>query len=162
MKLPKLNQPVFLIRINTQFPISLNLTPRKFRKGWESVPLSDVRGLGYRAEMCGWQLVSSGEEVLKGGLGNTPDAATARALNLALRQVSRSFNAVRVEYIRVQKYPWFYLSTVAVYPQAIQQRPAAIAVRSDAAAGVPSPNDIWSNIDHLSSARRGQIVPLNL
>ncbi len=148
--MPKLDQPVFLIRTDAQFPVGLNLTPRKFRKGWESVPLSDVSGLGYRAEMCGWQLASSGEELLKGGLGNTPDAATARGLDLALRQVSRSFNAVRVEYLRVQKYPWFYLSTVAVYPQAIQQCPAAIAVRSDAAAGVSSPNDIWSNIDHLT------------
>jgi hypothetical protein len=162
MQMRKLNEPVFLIRIDTQLPVGLNLTPRKFRKGWESVPLSDVRGLGYRAEMCGWQLVSSGEELLKGGLGNTPDAATARALDLALRQVSRSFNAVRVEYIRVQNYPWFCLSTVAVYPQAIQQRPAAIAVRSDAAAGAPSPNDVWSNIDQLFSARRAQIVPLNI
>ena len=158
MKLPKLNQPVFLIRINTQFPISLNLTPRKFRKGWESVPLREVRGLGNRAEMCGWQLVDGGKQLLKGGLGNTPEDATACALELALRQVSRSFNAATVEYLRVQKYPWFYLGTVAVYPQAIQQRPSAIASRNDAAAVVPSKNDAWSKIDQLSSARRGQIV----
>jgi len=149
MKMPKLNRPVFLIRIDAQFPVGLKLTPRKFRKGWNSVPLSDVRGLGDRAEVCGWQLVSGGEELLKGGLGNTPDAATARALDLALRQISRSFNAVRVQYIRLQKYPWFYLSTVAVYPQAIQQRPAAVAVRSDVAAAVPSQDDVWSNIDQL-------------
>ena len=55
----KLDQPVFLIRVDAQFPVGLNLTPRKFRKGWESVPLREVRGLGNRAEMCGCQLVSS-------------------------------------------------------------------------------------------------------
>ena len=158
----KLDQPVFLIRVDAQFPVGLNLTPRKLREGWGSVPLREVRGLGNRAEMCGWQLVAGGEQLLKGGMGNTPEDATACALKLALRHVSRSFNAARVEYLRVQKYPWFYVGTVAVYPQAIQQRPAAIALRSDAAAVVPSPNTVWSNIDQLFSARRGQIVPLNV
>ena len=63
---------------------------------------------------------------MKGGMGKTPEAATARALRLALRQVRESFNAARVEYLRVSQYPWFYLATVAVYPQTIKRGAALL------------------------------------
>lgn len=129
----KLNEALFLIRVDAQFPVGLNLTSTRFWEGWDSVPFREVRGLGNRVEMCGWQLVVGGPKLLSGGLGNTPEDATACALGLALRQVSQSFNAARVEYLRVREYPWFYLGSVAVYPQAIQQGPSAIGLQSDAA-----------------------------
>jgi hypothetical protein len=77
--------------------------------------------LGKRVERFEWQLVADAEPLLTGGLGKTPQAATADALKLALWQVSESFSVARVEYLRVEQYPWFYVGTVAVYPRAIRQ-----------------------------------------
>ncbi len=119
--MPKRDEPAFVLRVDARLPIDLKLTTRKFREGWDSVPSSDARVLGKRVERCQWQLVVDAKPLLKGGLGKTPQAATASALRLALRQVSESFNAARVEYLDVNKYPWFYLATVAVYPHAIKQ-----------------------------------------
>jgi len=121
----KRDEPIFFVRVDAQIQLGLNLTSGKLWEGWDCVPLEGVRG--DRVEMRAGQLAACGKPFLKGGKGNTPQEAIARALKLALRQVSKSFNAARVEYLPVQKYPWFYLATVVVYPQAIQQRPSTIA-----------------------------------
>src|SRR5580704_19565899 len=119
--MPKSHEPAFLVRADARLPVDLKLNPRKFREGWDSVPSSDARVLGNRVNRCQWQLVVDTEPLLKGGLGKTPRAAATSALNLALRQVSKSFNAARVEYLEVNKYPWFYLAKVAVYRHTIKQ-----------------------------------------
>ena len=119
--MPTPHEPAFLLRVDAQLPVDLKLTKKKFREGWDSVPSSDARVLGKRVKRCQWQLVVDAEPLLKGGLGKTPQAATASALKLALRQVGKSFNAARVQYLELNKYPWFYLATVAVYPHAIRQ-----------------------------------------
>jgi len=123
--MPKSHEPAFLVRADTRLPVDLKLTTRKFREGWDSVPSRNARVLGKRVKRCQWQLVVHAEPLLKGGLGETPQAATARALKLALRQVGKSFNAARVQYLELNKYPWFYLATVAVYPHAIKQDSSA-------------------------------------
>jgi hypothetical protein len=115
------------LRVDALLPVELKLTTRKFREGWDSVPSSDARVLGKRVKLCEWQFVADAKPLLKGGLGKTSQAATASALKLALRQVSGSFNAARVEYLEVNKYPWFYLATVAVYPHAIRQGCSEVA-----------------------------------
>jgi len=123
----KPHEPAFLLRVDAQLPVDLKLTKREFREGWASVPFSDARMLDRRVKRCQWQLVGDAEPLLKGGLGETPQAATASALKLALRQVGESFNAARVQYLELNKYPWFYLATVAVYPHAIKQDSSAVA-----------------------------------
>ncbi len=117
----KPDEPAFLMRVDAQLPIGLKLNKKKFREGWEYVPPRDIRVLRKRVERLEWQLVADPEPLLTGGLGMTPRAATADALKLALRQVSELFNAARVEYLRVEQYPWFYVATVAVYPHAIRK-----------------------------------------
>jgi hypothetical protein len=123
--MPNRDEPAFLLRVDARLPVDLKLTTRKFREGWDSVPSRDARALGKRVKRCQWQLVVDAEPLLKGGLGKTPQAATASALKLALRQVGEAFNAARVQYLELNKYPWFYLATVAVYPHAIRQHSSA-------------------------------------
>ena len=117
----KLDRPAFLLRVDAQLLVDLKVTTRKFRDGWDSVPSREARRFGKRVKRNDWELDVDASPLLKGGMGKTPEAATARALRLALRQVRESFNAARVEYLRVSQYPWFYLATVAVYPQTIKR-----------------------------------------
>jgi hypothetical protein len=117
--MPKSHEPAFLVRADARLPVDLKLNQRKFYEGWNSVPSSDARVLGKRVNRCQWQLMVDAEPLLKSGLGKTPQAATARALKLALPEVGRSFNAARIEYLEVDKYPWFYLAKIAVYPHTI-------------------------------------------
>lgn len=117
----KLDRPAFLLRVDAQLLVDLKVTTRKFRDGWDSVPSREARRFGRRVKRNDWELDVDASPLLKGGMGKTPEAATARALRLALRQVRESFNAARVEYLRVSQYPWFYLATVAVYPQTIKR-----------------------------------------
>jgi hypothetical protein len=124
--MPKRDEPAILLSVDTRLPVDLKLTTWKFREGWESVHASDARVLGKRVKRCKWQLVVDAEPLLKGGLGKTPLAATASALKLALRLVGQSFNSARVQYLELNKYPWFYLATVAVYPHAIKQDYSAV------------------------------------
>ena len=164
--MPKLDKPVFLIRVDVQLPVGLESTFRKCWEGWHSVSLSDVRGNGNRVNACEWQLVANAKPLLKGGVGSTPQEATACALTLALRQVRKSFNAARVEYLQVHQYPWFYLSTVAVYPHTIKEDSSAVAGRGHAAVASTSNGHAPSNIDGVFSPLRtnwveqkGQISP---
>jgi hypothetical protein len=116
----KLIEPVFLLRANAVLPAGLKLTSRKFFDGWNCVTTIDARVLGKRLKKCGWRLVADARKLSNGGLGTTPHSAAISALGLALRQVSASFNAVRVEYSQARRYPWFFLATVAIFPQSIQ------------------------------------------
>ncbi len=117
--MPKLDEPAFLLRGDLQLPTGLKLMKRKFREGWEAVRSTDGRALGSRAKRCGWQLIEDAKPLLKGGQGKTPEAANACALRLALQDISKSFNAVRVEYLQTKQYPWFFLANIAVYPRSI-------------------------------------------
>jgi hypothetical protein len=58
---------------------------------------------------------------LRSGVGETPQAAIANALHLALRHVSPHFNAVEVNHVEWTQYPWFFLARVMVNPYRIQQ-----------------------------------------
>ena len=139
----KSDEPAFLLRVDAQLPVDLKLKKRNFREVWESVPPSYARVFGKRVQRFEWQIVAEAEPLLTGGLGKTREAATAGALTLALRQVSESFNAARVEYLRVEQYPWFYLATVAVYPQAIRKAlffhcpPGPVAAQPDHSTAPP-------------------------
>ncbi len=130
----KLSEPLLLVRVDARFPVGLKLTTGKFSESWDSVPFWDGRWLGNEAETWGWQFVGCGKRLLRGGFGVTPEDATASALGQALREIKKSVHSARVEYLRVQEYPWFYLGTVAVYPQAMQQLPSGILFQSDTVA----------------------------
>ena len=40
----KRDEPIFLIRVDAQFQLGVNLTSGKLWEGWHSVPLRGVRG----------------------------------------------------------------------------------------------------------------------
>ncbi|HEY1986370.1 MAG TPA: hypothetical protein VGG85_13215 [Terracidiphilus sp.] len=145
--MPKLDGPVYLLRDDLQLPPQLQINKRKFRAGWDAVRSSEGRALAGRAKRCGWHLGEEGKPLLNGGQGETPEAATASALAHALKHIGKLCNVVRVKYLEIKKYPWFYLATVAVYPRLI--RPCALPAKAGTAPHSISTNPSTPEIVHL-------------
>ena len=135
-----------LIRAQIELPAGLKLTTEEFREGWNFVGAKDSRLLEKRILRRGWKFIKMVDGWLRGGVGETPQAAIANALNLALRHVSPHFNAVEVNHIEWTEYPWFFLARVMNNPYRIQQ--GAIEPVPDGA--LPPP-----------AARRPRLLPAN-
>ena len=117
----ELAELTMLLREGTKLPDDLKLATEEFQEDWNLIRSGDVHWLDKKVRRRRWHLLWIDEGSLRSGVGKTSQEAIAGALTLALRQMSESFNAARVEYLRVEQYPWFYLATVAVYPQAIRK-----------------------------------------
>src|SRR5665213_2367378 len=114
-------EPVYLLRLEIQLPAGYKPLARKFREDWDSIPLTEARRLGRQAKKSGWQLDACADRILKTGTGKTQQSATACALKLAMADIGACSNAVKIEYLQIKQYPWFFLSTVAIYPQALRK-----------------------------------------
>ncbi len=110
-----------LLRERTELPVGLKLATVEFREGWNFVRSADARRLEKRIQARGWNFIRIADGSLRSGVGDTSQEAIASALKLALRRVSKHFNAVEVEHIELTQYPWFFLARVRVYPYRIQQ-----------------------------------------
>jgi hypothetical protein len=113
-----------LLRGSIELPQGLKLDTEEFQEGWCFVRSGDEHWLDKRIRECGWHFIWIGEGLLKHGVGKTSKEASASALNIALRRVSKHFNAAGVELVEIKKYPWFFLAGVKVYPYQIQQSSA--------------------------------------
>jgi hypothetical protein len=125
-----------LLREQIEIPSTLKLATEEFCAGWSLVRSADARRLEKKIHSCGLNFISSFDETIKSGVGNSSQEAIASALKLALRHLSESFNAVEVKHIRLTQYPWFYLAKVSVCPYRIQ--PGAVLPISDEAVSLPS------------------------
>jgi hypothetical protein len=110
-----------LLRGNPALPGDLKLATVGFQEGWNLVPSGDAQWLDKKIRKYGWHFIWIAEKSLRGGVGQTSQAAIASALKLALRGVSEHYNAAEVEHIKLTQYPWFFLASVRVYPYQIQQ-----------------------------------------
>jgi hypothetical protein len=124
-----------LLRVRVELPAGLKLATEEFREGWNFLRTGDARRLGEKVQACGWSFIKFADGLLKSGVGETSQEATAGALKLALRHVSTYFNAVEVQHIELTQYPWFFLARVRVYPYRIQQ--GAVLPVSDEAPTLP-------------------------
>lgn len=96
------------------------LTTDELPDGWGFLRSDDARLLVAKIKANGWQYMRVCDSLLRGGVGETSQAAIVSALKLALRQVSGILNAVKIERIDLTEYPWFYLARVSLYPCRIQ------------------------------------------
>jgi hypothetical protein len=118
-----IDEITMLLRGYIELPNSPKLVTEEFREGWNFVKSGDVHWLTKRIRACGWYFIRTGEGVLKHGVGKTSEEAFACALKITLRRINKGFNAAKVEFVEVKKYPWFFLAGVKVYPCQIQQSP---------------------------------------
>jgi hypothetical protein len=117
----KIVERTMLSRGRVELPDNLTLATEEFREGWNFVRSRGARRLDKEIRRRGWHLIRTAEGYIRSGVGHTPQEAIAGALKLALRCISRRFNAAEVEHIDLKMYPWFFLARVKVYPYQIQQ-----------------------------------------
>jgi hypothetical protein len=109
------------VRAQIELPAGLKLTTLEFREGWDFVSSKNPQLLEKKILKRGWKFIRMVDGWLRSGVGETPQAAIANALNLALRQASPHFNAVEVGHIEWTQYPGFFLARVKVNPFRIQK-----------------------------------------
>src|ERR1700751_3377566 len=110
-----------LLRGSMALPYDFELVKAEFQEGWNLVQSGDARWLEQKIRQYGWHFTWIAEKSMRGGVGQTSQKAIAGALKVALRGVSEHYNAAEVEHIKLTRYPWFFLSSVRVYPYQIQQ-----------------------------------------
>jgi hypothetical protein len=70
---------------------------------------------------AGWHFMWLQEASSRRGIGLTEEAATRRALSLALKGVSKRFNAAELDFIQITEYPGFQVANVTVQTLQIQR-----------------------------------------
>ena len=125
-----------LLRGHIELPDNLKLATEEFREGWNIVRSGGARLLDREVRRRGWDSTRISEGLLRGGVGQTSQAAIAGALKLALRCLSERFNAAKVEHIELKIYPWFFLARVTIYPYQIG-RIAVVPVEGVSAVSMP-------------------------
>ena len=110
-----------LIRAWMELPAGLQLTTDQFREGWQIVQPEEAGELKKKMRTGEWNLIRTGDGILKSGLGDTSREAINCAIKRALRTISERIAAVEVGEIKLMRYPWFCLAGVTVFPYWIQQ-----------------------------------------
>jgi len=121
---------VFL-RAEAELPSGFKVAMEEFREGWKLMRSGGKCRLEKKVQTRGWNFIKFASAELRSGVGAVSQDAIASALQLALRQVDASSNAVEVVRIELTQYPWFFLARVSVFPYRIQQE-AALPVWADA------------------------------
>jgi hypothetical protein len=134
--MPKMIEPIVLLRVRTELPRGLNLKTSEFNGGWDFIRYGRASGLEKKIQKCQWQFIRIAGESLRSGVGKTSRQAFAAALRLVLPNISAYFNAVEVRRIHLTRYPWFALVRVGVYPIRIQQ--SGVEAVPDDALPIPS------------------------
>jgi hypothetical protein len=131
-------ESAMLIRRSVRLPGDFELVTEEFGEGWSFVRSGDSHWLDKEIRARGWHFIWITEALLGSGVGKTSQEAIARTLKLALRRVSERFNAARVAYFEVSRYPGFSLARVTIYPYQIQQS-AILLVSDEVAAPLVAP-----------------------
>lgn len=115
-----IRQSTVLIRIPAGLALRLKATEHNEHGDWNAIPDHDGKPSGGSAKRFGAQLLPGDSRLFVSGIGNTPRAARARTLTLALGRVSQAARDLTVEFVCVRPYPGFFLSTLVIYPTAAQ------------------------------------------
>ena len=114
-------QSTVLLRIPVALAIRLKATGRNRHEGRNAIPAHDGSSSGKIVKRFGTQLLPGDSRLFVSGVGNTPRDARARTLALALGRVSHAARDLIVEYVRIRRYPGFFLSTLVIYPTSLQE-----------------------------------------
>jgi len=115
-----IRQSTVLLRIPPGVAIRLKVTEHNEHKGWNAIPAHDGRSSRKTVKRFGTQLLPGDSRLFVTGVGNTPRDARARTIALALGRVSHAARDLTVEFVRVRRYPGFFLSTLVIYPTSLQ------------------------------------------
>ena len=115
-----IRQSTTLLRIPAGVAIRLKVTEHNEPGGWNAIPAHDGRSSRKTVKRFGTQLLPGDSRLFVSGVGNTLRDARARTLALALGRVSHAARDLTVEFVRVRRYPGFFLSTLVIYPTSLQ------------------------------------------
>ena len=116
-----IRQSTVLLRIPAGVAIRLKASEHNEHEGWNAIPTHDGRSSRKSVKRFGTQLLPGDRRLFVSGVGNTPRDARARTLALALGRVSQAAHDLTVEFVRVRRYPGFFLSTLVIYPTSSQE-----------------------------------------
>jgi hypothetical protein len=114
-----IRQSTVLLRIPAGLAIRLKATEHNEHDGWNAIPDHDGRSSDKAAQGFESQLLPGDRRLFVSGIGNTSRGARARTLTLALGRVSHALGDLTVEFVRVRRYPWFFLSTLVINPTSV-------------------------------------------
>jgi hypothetical protein len=115
-----IRQSTVLLRIPTGLALRLKSTEHNEHDGWNAIPAHDGSLARKVVKRFGTQLLPGDRRLFVSGIGDTPRGARKRTLALALGRVSHATRDLTVEFVRVRRYPWFFLSTLVIYPTSVQ------------------------------------------
>ena len=90
-------------------------------KEWSVVEEIPALVFDTMVRQAGWHFMWLQEASSRRGIGLTEEAATHRALTLALKGVPKRFNAAELDFIEVTEYPGFHIARVTVQTLQIQR-----------------------------------------
>jgi len=70
---------------------------------------------------AGWHYIWVPPNCARRGFGANTETAINRALTRGLKSIPRRFNAAELDFVRVTKYPGFYIAKVALQSRQIQE-----------------------------------------
>ncbi len=126
-----ISKSTMLLRTGVDLPTGLGVATEEFREGWSFVRTGNAKRLERKIHARGWCFMKVANAVMRSGVGETAQQATASALRLVLRPVKECFSAVEIEHVGLTQYPWFFLVRIRVYPYLIQ-RDIVVPARVDA------------------------------
>jgi hypothetical protein len=89
--------------------------------GWMRVEEIPAPVFDTMIRQAGWHFMWIQCPSTRRGFGTTPEGATRRALDGALRGVSQRFNAAELDSFQLAKYPGFYIANVRLQARQIQE-----------------------------------------
>jgi hypothetical protein len=114
----KIVATTMLLRESVVLPVKL--VTEAFQEGWRVVRSGDVPWLDKEIRTHGWHFVWITEALLRSGVGETSEAATAHAFKLALRRLDERFDGAQIAQIQLSKYPGLFIARIKLYPCQIQ------------------------------------------
>jgi len=119
----KLEQNTIFLREHIMLPEGVALVREIFCEGWSVLQSGDAPWLDKTIRGLGWNSTVLTRKYWKSGFAAGAQDAIHRAAQLALRKISKRFNAAEIGHVVVAKYLWFYLARVSISPRYIQESP---------------------------------------
>ncbi len=104
-------------------PEGIALTGETICEGWAVLQSGDAMWLDKAIRGLGWNSSVLTRMCSRSGYANRASDAILRAAQLALRKLSKRFNAAEIGQVVVTKHLWFYVARVGIFSRYIQESP---------------------------------------
>lgn len=115
----KLN--AIFLRTGCILPDGIGLIQRQFGENWMSIENATAATLDVGIRNAGWHFMCLQTAHSRVGIGRTAEAATDKAMALALKQTEGRFNAAELGLVKVRRFPGFYVARATLHTRQIQQ-----------------------------------------